>query len=44
MKGNELLVGRSHLGAHIEDWELKGRDMGSEVTFGDQRSQFEVRL
>lgn len=43
IKGKELLVGSSHLGAHIEEWELKGRDMGSEVTFGSQKSYFEVR-
>lgn len=42
IKGKELLVGSSHVGVHIEDWELKGRDMGSEVTFWGQKSHFEV--
>lgn len=43
MKGKLLLVGSSHLWVRIEDWELKGTDMGLEVPSGGQKSHSEVK-
>lgn len=43
MKGKLLLAGSAHLWVRTEDWELKSRDMGSEVPFGGPKSHPEVK-
>lgn len=43
-EGKLLLIGSSLLWVRIEGWELKGRDMGSEVPFGGQESHLRSGL